>query len=426
MRDRLSSLLFSPRLVQGAAMLLGLSVLVAMIVLNLMQIAPYPDLNYYESTPLGGDFWPFYAAGQLTAAGLPWGAYVQEMNTAAMASQLVEAQSGPLVWGLYYPPTYLFLLWPFAYLPYYTAYIAFFVLSLVVFLGGLWLICRRPWLVMMMLAFMGVVMNFIMGQNGLLTAGLFAIALGLMKDHKRLSGMVIGLLSIKPQLGLLLPFALLIGGEWKVFKTALITTLVLLGASLAAFSLITWVLWPDSTLQASTYLTNRIEIMLRMPSVLSAVRLANADWLLSYLSGGWLSEPQAALLLHSVVAVPVAILILYVWRRTENINLRGAVYAAGTLLITPFLYDYDHAWLAIPIVMLGLEAGRTGWWGPERLILPLAMLWPILINRLPMVTHMQLGFVMPLLLVLLAFRRARREPKILRAEEHEIALNQAA
>lgn len=424
MRNFLRRVFCSPQIARWAAMALGLFVLGGAIILHLMDLSRLPSLSQFDSKPIGGDFWAFHSAARLVAAGLPWGAYVAEMNTSAMASVVTNVNSGTMVWGLYYPPTYLFVLWPFGFLPYYPALLAFFLMTLTVFLGGIWLLTRRPWLTILMLAFTGVVLNFVTGQNGLLTAGLFAIALALMERHKNLSGFVIGLLSVKPQLGLLLPFALLAGRERQVFKIAAITTLVLLGASLAAFSLVTWILWPEASWRASTYLTNRIEIMFRMPSVLSTVRLSNMDWLLSYVSHGWLTKPQAAMLLHFLVGAPVAGMVIYIWRRTENVNLRGAGYAAGTLLITPFLYDYDQAWLAIPIVLLGLEAGRTGWWWPERFLLPIAMAWPLLVSRFPEVIHIQIGFLMPLLLVLLTFRRTRREPKNKGADQTENALNQ--
>lgn len=410
MRNILPACFLKPNFMKGAAIALGLAVFIAEIVLHLLDISRLPSLSIFDYKPIGGDFWAMYAAAHLTAAGLPWGAYSSEMNTSAMASLVTDVNSGPLIWGLYYPPPYLLILWPFGYLPYYPALILFFTMTLAVFLTAVWLLTRRTWMVIMMLAFSGIVLNFVTGQNGLLTAGLFGLALAFMAQNKTLSGIMIGLLSVKPQLGLMLPFALIAGREGRIFKVAALTTMVLCAVSFAAFGLVTWILWPHSTVLASSYLTNRLEIMTRMPSVLSTVRLANADWLLSYATGGFLTEPQAALFLHALVAVPVFAMVLYVWRRTDNTNLRGAIYAAGTLLITPFLYDYDTAWLGLPIVLLGLEAGRTGWWLPERILLPIAMLWPMLISRLPAMFHIQLGFVVPLLLVLAVFRRARLEP----------------
>ena len=73
------------------------------------------------------------------------------------------------------------------------------------------------------------------GQNGFLTAGLVALALLTLERRPALAGVLLGLLTYKPQFGLLFPLALVVGGRWRAFAWAAATTLGLLGLSSMVF-----------------------------------------------------------------------------------------------------------------------------------------------------------------------------------------------
>src|SRR5258707_10279692 len=68
------------------------------------------------------------------------------------------------------------------------------------------------------LAAPAVFINAVGGQNGTWTAALFGGGLGLLERRPLLAGGLLGLLIYKPQLGLLIPVALLAGRHWRASK----------------------------------------------------------------------------------------------------------------------------------------------------------------------------------------------------------------
>ena len=55
-----------------------------------------------------------------------------------------------------------------------------------------------------------------------------------------LAGILFGLLTFKPHLGVLIPFALLVLGAWRVIAVAAVTTLLLVAGSVAVFGTEPW------------------------------------------------------------------------------------------------------------------------------------------------------------------------------------------
>ena len=90
------------------------------------------------------------------------------------------------------------------------------------------------------LAFTAVFVNLIHGQNGFLIAGLFALGLSLLDEQAVLAGICFGFIAIKPQLGLMLPFALAAGGRWRSFAAAAVTVITLAGLSVFFFGAESW------------------------------------------------------------------------------------------------------------------------------------------------------------------------------------------
>ena len=68
----------------------------------------------------------------------------------------------------------------------------------------------------------GVAVNVFFGQNGFLTAALLIGGLVNLDRRPILSGILFGMLTIKPQFGLLLPVLLLITGRWRVIAAAVV------------------------------------------------------------------------------------------------------------------------------------------------------------------------------------------------------------
>jgi hypothetical protein len=73
------------------------------------------------------------------------------------------------------------------------------------------------------------------GQNGFLTAALFGGFLLLLQGLPIASGILLGLMTYKPQFGILLPVALICGGHWRALCSGVIATGFTIVASIMAF-----------------------------------------------------------------------------------------------------------------------------------------------------------------------------------------------
>ena len=82
--------------------------------------------------------------------------------------------------------------------------------------------------------------NTIGGQNGFLSAALFLGGVLNIDRRPILAGVLIGLLTFKPHLGIVLPFALVALGAWRVIASAAVTALALFALSTAMFGLDAW------------------------------------------------------------------------------------------------------------------------------------------------------------------------------------------
>ena len=82
--------------------------------------------------------------------------------------------------------------------------------------------------------------NVTAGQNGFLTAALIGGTLGLLERRPALAGVCLGLLTYKPQFGLLFPFALIADRRWTTILVAAATAIALAALSWLAFGSASW------------------------------------------------------------------------------------------------------------------------------------------------------------------------------------------
>jgi hypothetical protein len=81
-------------------------------------------------------------------------------------------------------------------------------------------------------AFPAVLCNFIDGQNGFLSAALIGGTLVLLPRKPVLAGVLLGLLTYKPHLGILFPIVLAADGRWRTFVSA--------GVTAALMAIVAW------------------------------------------------------------------------------------------------------------------------------------------------------------------------------------------
>lgn len=315
------------------------------------------------------DFVNVWSAGRLVLDGHPASAYDWDIQKQVQVAVLGQSYDGNFAW--HYPPPFLFVAAVLAHFPYAVAFVGWAAVSLVPYLAVMRAIVGRSFGLLLGLAFPVVFTNTLVGQNGFLTASLIGGTLSLMPSRPVLSGICLGLLSYKPQYGLLFPLALIAASQWKVFFTAGTVAISMASLSWLAFGTESWHAffhWMPMFSQA--FLTEGRAPWGKMQSIFALVR---------YFGG----TEQLAWVFQWIMSGVVAILLALMWRsRGISYLLKAAGLAAGALLVTPYLFLYDLMVLAIPVaflVRIGLNGGFARVELPALgLVAALLMIYPLL------------------------------------------------
>jgi hypothetical protein len=292
------------------------------------------------------DFVNVWSAGKLVLDGHLALAYDWDIQKQVQVAVLGRSYQGNFAW--HYPPPFLFVASLLAHFPYAVAFIGWAAASLVPYLAVMRGIVGRPFGLLLALAFPVVLTNTLVGQNGFLTASLIGGTLYLMPARPVLSGICLGLLSYKPQYGLLFPLVLIAASQWTVFFTAGAVAVAMAFASWLAFGTESWQAffhWMPMFSQA--FLTEGRAPWGKMQSIFAVVRYFGGTEPL-----GWLFQ--------WIMSATVAVVLTLVWRSRISYPLKAAALATGTLLITPYLFLYDLMVLAIAmafLVRIGLSKG---------------------------------------------------------------------
>jgi len=296
-----------------------------------------------------------------------------------------------------YPPV-LLLLAPLGALPYPAALCVWLLCGWLAFYGMLRRACpdHALWLA---LAAPAVLVNTLGGQNGTWSAALLGGGLWLLPRRPWIAGILFGLLLYKPQLGLLLPVALLAGRQWRAFGAAAATAVVLVVVSVLAFG---HELWSDyirnAGLLRATILEDGTGVWHRMVSVFVFARRLGLD-------------VPAAYAVQLAVALPVTIGVAWAWWTDWPTDLRNALTLVGGFLVTPYLQDYDL------IIAVFAVAALLGTMTPRMQPLVLAgagllLLAPVVTAPLALATGVSAGALMlaPVFPIIWAVKCRNDEP----------------
>jgi Glycosyltransferase family 87 len=327
-----------------------LNVCFVLCVINVVYfpVAYFSHWWIYDPNGLGTptDFVNVWAAGRLVLEGHPALAYDWDIQKQVELALLRQDFIGYFAW--HYPPPFLFVASLLAQFPYSVAFIGWVAASFVPYLVMMRAIVGRTFGLLLAVAIPMVFTNTLVGQNGFLTAALIGGTLYLMPARPILSGICLGLLSYKPQYGLLFPLVLIAASQWTVFFTAAVVAVAMAFASWLAFGTESWQAffhWMPMFSQA--FLTEGKVPWWKLQSIFSLVR---------YFGG----TEQLAWIFQWIMTGTVAGGLVLMWRSRVSYQLKAAALAAGTLLTTPYLFMYDMMVLAIPVaflVRIGLESG---------------------------------------------------------------------
>jgi hypothetical protein len=242
--------------------------------------------------------------------------------------------------GWHYPPIFLFAAATLALLPYAWAYLTWLLATLPAYIAATRAITGESGGYWLALAFPALLSNLIVGQNGFITAGLFGGALFFLEKRPALAGVLIGLLTFKPHLGLLIPIALIAGSHWRAFASASVTALTLAVMSWLAFGSETWLAFIHSVPHTSqAFLSDGWADFGKLQTLFGLARMLGAP-------------EAAAWTLQAALAIDAAAAVWLIWRSRAVYEVKAAALVTGALLATPYLYTYDLVVLAIPLAYL--------------------------------------------------------------------------
>lgn len=252
-------------------------------------------------------------------------------------------------WG--YPLFTMPFFWLFAQLPYFWALAVWTAALFAIFAAVTLSQVERPQriyaLIVLMLA-PACLINALGGQNGFLSAALLIGGVLCIDRRPVLAGVLFGLLTFKPHLGIVLPFALVMLRAWRVIAVAAITAVALVAATLPWTGLEPWRLYVEVTGTHQALLLNHFYgfFTTMMTSVFAGARTFGMTY-------------PVAIVLQIAVALPVIAASCWAVGRTTDPCRRAMVLACAAPLISPYAFNYDLT--AATAALVWILAGRLPW-----------------------------------------------------------------
>ncbi len=292
-----------------------------------------------NSSPLVDDFLEVWVAGKFVLKGAAAAPYDWKIHHLAQAAAVGHPFSGYLGW--LYPPVFLLAAAALALLPYGWAFVLWVGGTCALYVPVIGRIARTGWAAVVALASPAALATLFAGQNGFLSGALIGGTLLFLETQPIAAGIFLGLLTYKPQLGILFPFILLSDRRWKCLASACVT------ATLCV--LIPYVLFGLGPYAAFVRFLPMTESTVLASGLAGWNKLQTVYGLVKSIGG---SNPLAWEL-QAAAALVAACAISWIWRmRQISYALKAAALSAGVLAATPYLYPYDLPILAVPLAFL--------------------------------------------------------------------------
>lgn len=289
------------------------------------------------------DFDAFHLAGRLALEGRVSEAY----HAMSMFGAQIEMAGSAAFMPWTYPPPFTLAMQGLAGLPIGAAFLLFALGS---FGFYVWVLRRiaGPWLPGVVMAVApAILLNLRTGQNGFLIAGLIGAFLLAFRDNRRLAGLPLGLLIIKPHLAVAVGLIVLLHRRWSVAVIAGVVGLALLAVSTAVYGVGIWLDFRNAVGEASRFLAAGYYPLFRMNSVYAAAHSLGAG-------------PAAAMTLQLVSAVVSLAILAVACIKGVAFNRLAALACAATVCVSPYGYDYDLTVLGVGIAFIFPEIMARG------------------------------------------------------------------
>jgi alpha-1,2-mannosyltransferase len=295
---------------------------------------------------IGRDFLNTWMGGRVALTGHPAAWFDFTTYNTALREVTGHQDLADYFWS--YPPHLLLFTWPLGLIPYLPAYAVWCLGGLALYLwaarsGGV----PRKYMLFLAVA-PPVAVNVFFGQNGFLTAALLIGGLANLDRRPILAGILFGILTIKPQFGLLLPVMLVMTGRWRVIAVAIGTTAALVVATSIWFGPDVWLEYVRKVLPQQHWLLTKGGGLL-LPMVSSA--FVNGRLIGLPLGVDWVIQGV-------VSAGALAMVVWTFWRRRDPV-LSLALFVTATFLFSPWMLNYDMVVLGWVVAVLRERTDNT-------------------------------------------------------------------
>lgn len=339
------------------AIILIYALFVSVNVVNMMSLyeAKTPHIMTAQQALPQADFGRFWYVGKrlvsLCAARFGYTTVQSTWFTSTFQIDILSAREHPrAVW--LYPPTMGLLAMVFSFLPLATSFWTWRLASL----AAAFLLLRRAglgWRVIVAgLACPAEVYDTICGQTGALTTGLLVSALLLIETRPRVSGMLTGLLSVKPQLCMIAPLILLHKRHMPAIIAGSLTSLLLVVVSILLQGWQMWV-WFLTVAEPNS------SIILNGP----VDSLGSAGFTVLMMARHLHASVYQAWMLQAGVSVGAASAIWFRWQKPVSDPVQQMALTVSLLvLVMPYGYAYDL--VAFGVGMSAMFARAPIWQKP--------------------------------------------------------------
>lgn len=297
-----------------------------------------------DGNPIASDFLAWWSAGRLALAGRAVDAYDMALHKAAQLAAVGHDFDGFFLW--LNPPHFFLIVTPFALPPYVEGWVLWVIVT-AAFCAAMLRLVVPGCLVAALMAAPATLWCATPGQNGFVSAGLMAGALALLPGRPVAAGVLIGLLTYKPQFGLLFPLFLLLDQRWAAIAAATVTSLGLAALSLLLYGADAWLAFLGSLGDSHRMLLVGGAGWSKLQSLFAILAQATGS-------------PELAMAAQlGLVAALAALLGWLRWRGAPHAP-RAAVLILAAHLATPYVYIYDAVLLTAAAAFLlrdGLERG---------------------------------------------------------------------
>jgi alpha-1,2-mannosyltransferase len=331
-----------------AKLTIAAAVFFIMLEISYLVIAGLPPIDkpWVDGTNfvLGRDFLNTWMGGRSAFFGGPAPWFDVRIYNEALR-EMLGTQYQEHYWS--YPPHLILFIWPLGLMPYMPAYIVWCAIGIALYLLACSSAIPRDRLMFLAVA-PGVAVCVFFGQNGFYTAALLIGGLLSLDRRPVLAGVLFGILTVKPQLGLLLPVVLLLERRWVTIASAIATTAVLAAVTAMLFGWNVWIEFWQKVVPQQEWLTVHGKGLLFavVSSVFYGGRLLHLPIMIDWV-------------LQDIVSVLAFAAVVWTYWKRRDPALSLALLITATFLFTPYILNYDMVIFGFVVALLRDRADNT-------------------------------------------------------------------